>query len=205
MSGARPPLTWRVEICGGVASGKTTLALLLARGGLSPVFEAFRRNPFWRGFYADPVGAAFETEVTFLLQHYHQIHRAVTSKDGLACDFSLVLDEAYAYTTLDRRSRRVFDVVLQECRWRVGRPDLLIHLSCDPQIELARIGKRGRAVEQSVQISFLRKLNRALERVVGDLPRTQRVLKIDSAVQDFARDRITRRHLLGRVLRSLRE
>ena len=28
-------------------------------------------NPFWEAFYTDPSAYTFETEITFLLQHYH--------------------------------------------------------------------------------------------------------------------------------------
>ena len=67
---------YRIEICGGIASGKTTLANLLARSNIDPILEDFQTNLFWRAFYADPAGTAFETEITFLLQHYHQIKTA---------------------------------------------------------------------------------------------------------------------------------
>jgi deoxyadenosine/deoxycytidine kinase len=45
----------RIEICGGIASGKTTLAVLMQRSGYSAVFENFTLNPFIENFYSDPV------------------------------------------------------------------------------------------------------------------------------------------------------
>ncbi|HRP37690.1 MAG TPA: deoxynucleoside kinase, partial [Candidatus Dojkabacteria bacterium] len=56
MSGAR--LVQRIEICGGIASGKTTLANLLARLDIEPILENFQTNPFWQAFYNDPAGTA---------------------------------------------------------------------------------------------------------------------------------------------------
>src|SRR3954447_11075813 len=91
----------RVEICGGIASGKTTLANLLGSSERMVVREDFSSNPFWRAFYDDPNNTAFETEITFLLQHYHQIKVATNLEKSFACDFSLLLDYAYAHVTLN--------------------------------------------------------------------------------------------------------
>jgi deoxyadenosine/deoxycytidine kinase len=57
----------RIEIAGGIASGKTTLARLLRKVGLQAIHEQFRKNPFFTAFYEDPGYTAFETEITFLL------------------------------------------------------------------------------------------------------------------------------------------
>src|SRR5262245_59019820 len=93
----------RIEIAGGIASGKTTLARLLGQSGrIKAVHEQFRKNPFFEAFYRDPAGTAFETELTFLLQHYH-LQRKAMRLDGSYCvDFSAVLDHAYACVTLGR-------------------------------------------------------------------------------------------------------
>ena len=78
----------RVEICGGIAAGKTTLARLLRSKILTPIYEDFKKNPFYDAFYEDPRRYAFETELTFLLQHYHQ-QKAMASKNRDFCaDFS---------------------------------------------------------------------------------------------------------------------
>ena len=65
------------------------------------MLEAFEDNPFWVAFYRDPRGTAFETEISFLLQHYRGIKEAGLRGNAiLVCDHSLVLDRAYAFTTL---------------------------------------------------------------------------------------------------------
>lgn len=66
----------RIEICGGIASGKTTLAKLLEENGIGKaIYENFEKNPFWEAFYKNPSKYAFETEIAFTLQHYHEIKK----------------------------------------------------------------------------------------------------------------------------------
>ncbi len=54
-------------------SGKTTTAKLLAekRGG-SYVHESSAKHPFLEAFYSDIERYKFETELCFVLLHYHQ-------------------------------------------------------------------------------------------------------------------------------------
>jgi deoxyadenosine/deoxycytidine kinase len=177
----------RIEICGGIASGKTTLAQLLATSGLIEVLEDFQTNPFWKSFYADPTGTAFETEVTFLLQHYHAIKSMPELTSGFVCDFSLVLDLAYARVTLAGGRLDAFLRVLKEVHDELPPPDLLIYLNCNPSVELERIRRRGRNVESAITVDYLAKINGALEEQLQD-EATRNVLVIDSAARNFAQD-----------------
>lgn len=181
-----PTCNGRIEICGGIAAGKTTLARLLSLSGTYACLEDFQANPFWEAFYADPVGTAFETEITFLLQHYHQIKTAAKCANGFVCDFALVLDLAYAKVTLDDGQRKAFAAVHREIHHGLPKPDLVIHLVCDPVIELERIKQRGRDVEQSITVDYLASLNRALAEVLKTEARSRNVLTIDSGAVDFA-------------------
>ena len=176
----------RIEICGGVASGKTTVGTLTARIDWLPVFEDFRNNPFWKSFYTDRTGVAFEAEICFLLQHYHDIKTATKKAGNVACDFSLLLDLAYSDVTLNRGKRSAFSVLYREIRKELPNPDLFIHLVCDPEIELERIRLRGRHVEQSITVDYLAAINRALADVIRKEANSWNVLAINSAALDFA-------------------
>lgn len=176
----------RIEICGGIASGKTTLANLLSPAIGQVVLENFSNNPFWRAFYADPNNTAFETEITFLLQHYHQIKVASKQDESFACDFSLLLDYAYAHVTLSDSRFETFAQVYKEARSHLSPPSLLVHLRCDPAVELERIRARGRDVEASITVDYLTALNSRLDSLVTSLPATQAVLPLDSVHYDFA-------------------
>lgn len=174
----------RVEICGGIASGKTTLTTLIQRLSLIPIFEDFEKNPFWIDFYRDPVASAFETEIAFLLQHYHAVKAAAAG--SVCCDFSFELDVAYADSTMNIRERGTFGVVHQHVLEELGPPRLLIFLRCAPEIELSRIKSRGRAAEMGVSVDYLKGLNLQIQRRIQNMAYSCHCLEIDSGICDFA-------------------
>jgi deoxyadenosine/deoxycytidine kinase len=201
---SRPPKIRRVEIAGGIASGKTTLARLLATAGLTPVHEQFRKNPFFEAFYRDPTGTAFETEITFLLQHYHLQKEAISRKRSFCTDFSLLLDHAYAHVTMRPRDKAIFKRILQRAERELIPRSLVIVLICSPDIELHRIRCRRRAAENSISRKYLANLNRALQNRVGALGREANVLEVDSGTIDFARSSRGKELVVQQVLASLR-
>lgn len=179
-----PPID-RVEICGGIAAGKTTLARLLAGSGVPAGFEDFRRNPFWEAFYLDPTGTAFETELTFCLQHYHQIKDLGRKRELFVCDYSLLLDLAYARLTLSARRLPLFECVFDEVWHEIGAPRVVVHLRCDASTELERVRKRGRKVEVQITGQYLEELNITLDSVVQHYASELRIIEIDSAAMNF--------------------
>lgn len=175
-----------IEIIGSIASGKTTLAQLLREGGLPVVLEDFRSNPLWAAFYADPVGNAFETELTFTLQHYHEIKQALRAGKPFACDFSLVLDQAYADVTLSGKRHTIYSTVLQELWDEIGFPRKLIHLSCPEAVLLERIRARKRKPEEAITLDYLQSLTRSIQRNLERLGQGTEIIEIDSRALDFA-------------------
>jgi deoxyadenosine/deoxycytidine kinase len=194
----------RIEICGGIASGKTTFAALLPKLNISLIFENFHANPFFHAFYADPVNTAFETEVTFLLQHYHEIK--VASKLGklFVCDFSLFLDRAYAKVTLSEDKREAFLAVYREVVRDVLAPSLIVYLKCDPVIELDRIRHRGREAERGITLSYLEQINIQLEQVLAEPLINDEIITIDSGLVDFAHDEAVKREILNQIGQKLK-
>jgi deoxyguanosine kinase len=166
----------RLEICGGIASGKTTLAQALQREGWGIVLEEFEENPFWQAFYRDPRGTAFETEIKEAGSRCNAI---------LGCDHSLVLDRAYAFTTLADDELKAFLSVFEVLAPRLPPPRLIIHLRCDPAEELRRIVERGRGVEQTATLDFLARLNAAIEEQLAAPDLDVPILPIDSDRRDF--------------------
>lgn len=173
-----------IEICGGIASGKTTLCKVISALGGSAVYEDFQKNPFMESFYRDPKRFSFETEITFLLQHYHSIK--ISSKPyPIVCDFSLVQDGAYADLNLANNKHRIFSDIEQDLRAEIGFPDLLIHLNCPANVLLARIQNRNRAAEKNISIEYLDALNQAIGVRVQNCKENIKVLEIDSNKFDF--------------------
>ncbi len=185
----------RVEICGGIATGKTTLASVLEVQGLHPLLEDFRGNPFWELFFADRQLYAFETEMSFLLQHYHQVKS--TRPRSVLCDFSFFLDRAFAKVSLRPSEYRVFETASDEVWAQLGLPDLLIGLECPPHIQLARIQRRGRVAETTIELDYLEDLNARIRHELDMAAEHVPVTWIDSAGNDFTGG--------GEALESFRE
>jgi len=190
----------RIEISGGVASGKTTLCHLLAKNGLRSEFERFLDNPFWALFYQDPTLHAFETELTFLLQHYSQIKTSISAPSTVAFDYSLLQDEAYARVNLNDGRLEAFEAVHRYIMEELPPPVLIIHLQCPPEEELRRIRSRALREETSIQLAYLDALNSAIAHAVGEVRPRVPVLEINSAVLDFANNAVSQARVVSNIL-----
>ena len=195
----------RIEVCGGVASGKTSFADLMNHLGFNTLLENFQINPFLKDFYSDAAKYTFETEISFILQHYHQIKKEQIDSKVNICDFSLFLDLAYAEIGLEGSKLKVFLRVFDEIKTELPPPALLVYLNCDAKAELTRIRSRGRVIEESVNLEFLEKLNKAVERQVANISGKTKVVSIDSAQKDFVKDEAVKQELMKLVSDSLQE
>ncbi len=173
-----------IEICGGIASGKTTLCKSISALGGSAAYENFQKNPFLDFFYKDQKRFSFETEVTFLLQHYHSI-KIASKACPIICDFSLVQDLAYADANLIGARHKIFCSIEKELRAEIGLPDLLIYLTCPSSVLLERIRSRNRDAEKGITIGYLNALNSALEHRVRKIKKLSNIVVIDSYSIDF--------------------
>lgn len=191
--------TARIEVCGGIASGKTTFANLMRHIGFETILENFQTNPFWQAFYSDPVKYTFETEISFMLQHYHQIKKGQVNDKITICDYSFFLDIAYAEIGLQGSKLKTFYTVYNEIRNELARPALLVYLNCDAETELKRIRNRGRDVEKAIDLKFLYTLNKAVEYQATNARKEINVISIDSAKKNFVDDESVKKELLDLV------
>ena len=175
-----------IEVCGGIAAGKTTITDILISTALTAIFEDFKKSPFWEAFYTNPGKFIFETEISFILLHYHQIKKKLEEKhSNLICDFSFLLDLAYAKIGLSGSQLNAFECVLNEIQNELPKPDLFISLECDAETQLKRIRSRKRPQEDLINVEFLESLNEALKSEIDKIDRGK-VVTINSAEKDFA-------------------
>jgi len=193
----------RIEICGGIASGKSTLASFSSQLGIDPIYESFQSNPFWEAFYTVPVKYNFETEICFMLQHYHQIKKNNSNNQIIVCDYSFLLDIAYAEMGLNDSQFDAFMSVYKVIERELPPPAMIIHLQCDAETELSRIRKRGRVVEESINSDFLNALNNAVSEQVSKANQKSKIITIDSAKKNFADDVAVRNEILQQINREL--
>ena len=186
-----------METCGVIASGKTTAVNVLKELGYIVNLEKFDINPFLQQFYDKPEDHALETEIAFLIQHYYQIKNAIKEKQPFVCDFSLLLDLVFADVTLTAKEKKVFLAVYNEVSSQVLRPDVLIYLKCNPEILLERIRKRGREIEKSITLDYLKKLDKALRKRIGEAEKNLKIMTIDSEKYDFAHNESDKSYILN--------
>lgn len=174
----------RIEICGNIASGKTTLCQRFTSKGFFPVLEKFQDNPFLKNFYKNPQAFSFETELTFLLQHYHSI-KILSKKNLISCDYSLFLDMAYADVNLAGNRHKIFTEIVEELLIEIGLPLQIIHLTCPEEVLLQRIAARNRGVEKSISIDYLKALSKAISLRLKKIPNQIQVISINSNSINF--------------------
>lgn len=175
-----------VEVSGGIASGKTTFASIFKNSFMTPIYENFKDSLFWSAFYKNPGKYIFETEISFILLHYHQIKKVIEAKiTKNICDFSFLLDLSYAKIGLSGSQLKTFECVLNELRNELPAPNLYVYLKCDAKTQVKRIENRQRPEESGITVDFLDSLNIALKAEIENLgPR--KVITINSAEKDFA-------------------
>ena len=172
----------RIEICGGIASGKTTLARIMEKEGFCAVYERYQNNPFLGEFYKNKgVDCSFETEMVFTLLHYKML-RAMSENKQLVSDYSLLQDLAYGKANLKKEEFAVFYQMYQYLMQQIALPRMIIYLKCRTKVLAERIADRAREMEQKVDIDYLSESILALE---ACLEGASRVLVIESDRVDF--------------------
>jgi deoxyadenosine/deoxycytidine kinase len=197
------PLT-TIQICGGIASGKTTLSKVLERLAFEQKLENFQSNPFWESFYQNPTWHSFETEIVFLLQHFHQIKVSLSMKHDFVCDYSLILDLAYADVTLAGKKKELFLALHEHLLEEIPEPSLLVYLQCSPEMQLERIKQRGRDVERKITIDYLIFLNQALEDRIASLQDVA-LLVINSEEKNFKNNSVVQTEVLEAIRETLKK
>ena len=173
---------------------------MLAGCSVEGVYEDHTDNPFWESFYTDPSTCAFETEITFLLQHYHFAKLATARTDGiLLLDHSFELDMAYAELGLEGARKEIFTSIYREIRNEIGLPRAMVLVTCSAEEALGRIRVRGRSFEQNVTVEFLAGLQRELERRIATIADSVPVVTIDSETTDFRKDGLWREDLIRQL------
>ena len=138
-----------------------------------------------------------------MLQHYHQIKKQDPEGKKLACDYSFLLDIAYAEMGLKGSQLNAFMRIYEEISKELPPPALIIHLQCEATTELDRIRKRGRAVEDSITKDFLDSLNKAVEHEVSKISHQVKVITVDSTRKNFIDDETIKAEMLQLVADSL--
>jgi deoxyadenosine/deoxycytidine kinase len=179
----------RIEVAGGIATGKTSFANYLAEHGhFALVKESYRGVPFWNRFYRDPRHYALEKNLSFLLAHADLIPDCSSSRNVTVCDFAMFQDMAYA-SLAPQEDLPLLEKVYERLVARMKEPALIVHLECSVESQVSRIQLRRREVEQSISADYLSNLNRHITIQLKHIQTTLGVpvIKIDTESLDFRR------------------
>jgi deoxyadenosine/deoxycytidine kinase len=159
----------RIEICGGIGVGKSTLAEMLGRElpHNKVVFENYSENPIWRLFYRNPEIFEREKNISFLAQHVAEIKSV--GKEAAIFDFCLLQDLAYAKISGIHDHYEVMVEVYRHLSRDIGEPCLIVHVKAAMDRQLSQIRNRGREEELNLQKNFLLDLNVMTEQLIHQL------------------------------------
>lgn len=147
-----------LAIDGPIGVGKTTLVDMLARRfeGVKVLEDA--TNPFLDKFYKDRPGAAFQTQLYYLLSRFQQqqeiIQRELFRKLVVA-DYPFEKDRIFAYLNLSDDELLIYDKLYAMLEAQVPAPDLVLYLVADVDTCMERIHKRSRAYEKRLSRDYL--------------------------------------------------
>ena len=96
--------------------GKTSLVGLLAKRFSGTQILEDVTNPFLADFYAGKKGAAFQTQMYFLLSRYQQqqeIAQIDLFRNLVVADYTFAKDKIFAYLNLDDDELRLYDQIYE--------------------------------------------------------------------------------------------
>ena len=164
-----------LAIEGVIGVGKTTLARIIAeRWNAMFIEENFEENPFLEKFYQNKQAYAFQTQLFFLLDRLKQLqHSALQSDlfhDLLVSDFTYDKDQIFAAQNLSESEYAMYDQVAKALNHDIPRPDLVVYLQASVPTLLKRIHGRGRAMEKTIEGSYLSGLMDRFDRHFWNYP-----------------------------------
>ena len=122
--------------------GKTGLAERLAeKMDGAPLCEE-KNNPFLASFTEERSGAAFQTQIFFLLNRYRELsqlsQRELFSQTCVS-DFILAKDKIYAYLHLDDTELMLYEKIYLPLASELSPPELIIYLQASPPVLMKRL------------------------------------------------------------------
>lgn len=182
-----------IGIAGTIGVGKSTLTMDLARAlNFEPILEEVDGNPYLEHFYKDMRGYGTMMQV-WLLNHRFRQHREFVTRislgkiRGVVQDRTIWEDTIFARMLNEHPDKIITDLdyntyldlfdnmVLRELVF----PQLLIYLDVQPETAFKRINSRGRVMEQTIPLEYLKMLKRNYDQFVEEMEQAGvRVLRI---------------------------
>ena len=189
---------------GNIGAGKTSLACRLAEDTNSRlVLEQFSDNPFLAKFYEDPDRYAFQVELSFLSERYHQIKAELGHPDlfgqSVISDYLLAKSFIFSKHNLKDDEMRLFEKLFSIINLQAPKPDLYVYLHLPVDKLLENIRKRGRSYEKNITEAYLREVQEGYFGYFKSQTH-MKILVIDTSSIDFVNKKsdyeLIRHHIL---------
>jgi deoxyguanosine kinase len=195
-----------LAVDGPIGVGKTVLVDKLVRR-----FEAVKvledvENPFLPDFYRDRPGAAFQTQMYFLLSRYKQQQEVIQQElfqRLVVSDYIFQKDRIFAYLTLGDNELAIYDKLYTTLEPQVPIPDLVLYLTADVDTCMARIRKRARSFEKEISDEYMAELIDAYNHYFHYYNRSP-LLVVDTRNLDFPGSKSDFEELVAQLHRPIR-
>jgi len=158
----------QVTLIGPIGSGKTTASQILAEKLGLPLLDAdlYETNPFLPDYIANTPRWAFTTELFFTLARIKKLKviKSMLQKSSVIVDSGLIMSHQ-VYTknhlvqgTMTAAEWEFFTRIIGDYQSDLPAPDIVIHLTCSPTVQLQRIQARGRSFESGYTLEYLQSI-----------------------------------------------
>ncbi len=151
---------------GNIGAGKSTLAKALAKKLKATYLpELFEENTLLPLFYKDKKTFAFPTEYSFLIDRQKQLSHYFNSKKNTITISDYHLDKClcFAKVNLSKTDYLFYKKHFSAIKKTLEKPNLIVYLKVDVHLIVGNIKKRGREIEQQIDINYLKKLKKELD------------------------------------------
>jgi deoxyadenosine/deoxycytidine kinase len=189
-----------IAIEGPVRVGKSSLARLVAERLHARALHDSEENPFLKDFYTGKPGAAFRTQMYFLIHRYRQLHSAgiAASRLPVVADYLFEKDKLFACINLTDEELGVYDSYYELLKEQLPLPDLVIYLQATPDVLRRRIARKDIKAESNISNEYLEEVVRAYEHFFAHY-KSSDLLVVNTTDLDF----VERTRDLEELLRGL--
>jgi len=195
-----------IAVEGPIRVGKTTLADILAERLKADRLRDVDDNPFLQGFYKEKPGAAFTSQLYFLIERFKQFRALDLSASAhriVVSDYIFEKDKLFAYLNLSDAELELYEQYYQIFAEQVPIPDLVIYLQAKPEMLKKRIGKKNVPFESRISEEYLEAVVNSYEHFFFRY-RSSNLLVIETSEIDFVDRNEDLKQLLHRLTQPVR-
>lgn len=194
-----------IAIAGNIGAGKTSLVeFLTSTYNITPFYEPNDENPYLEDFYQDMKRWAFHSQLYFLSNKF-RIHQQVDKTQGVVVQDRTIFEDVEIFATalyqmkqISNRDWKTYQDFYHSIIASIQPPDLMIYLKCSIRTIRKRIKIRGRAMEQAIPLSYLRRLDKLYENWIANYNQSK-VMVIETDKLDYVYDLIDRLDVMQQI------